>query len=111
MVMHYYPSHLKLLFFNFGAVMKMVLHVLRTRIFQQFPNADFYSFGVQQGKRARRTISLPGRDRRAAKPLLYPICSLLVDSFSLMPEYALCFDHLHENSFHILNRLDLVFNS
>lgn len=64
-----------------------------------------------QGKWAWWTISLPGRDRRAAKPLLYPICSLLVDSFSLMPEYALCFDHLHENSFHILNRLDLVFNS
>lgn len=46
MVMHYYSSHLKLLFFNFGAVMKMVLHVLRTQIFQQFPNADFYLFGV-----------------------------------------------------------------
>lgn len=26
--------------------MKMVLHVLRTQIFQQFPNADFYLFGV-----------------------------------------------------------------
>lgn len=108
--MHYYPTHLKLPFCDFVTVMKMVLYVLRPQIFQQFPNIDFYLFQMQQGKWAWWTISLPGRVRRAAKPILYPIFSLLVDSFSLMLEYALCFDHLHENSFHILNRLDPVFS-
>lgn len=53
---------------------------------------------------------LTGRDSRAAKPILYLIFSLLLDSFSLMPEHAPCFDHLHENSFHILNSLDPVFS-
>jgi len=44
--MHYYPYHLKVPFFDFITVVKMVLYVLRPQIFQQFPNAGFYWFQV-----------------------------------------------------------------
>lgn len=91
-------------------VMKMVLCVFRPQISQQFPNTDCYSLQVEQERWAWWTISLPGRDRRAAKPSPDPIFSLMLDSFSLMLEYTLHSDRLHESSFHILGRLDIVFS-